>query len=200
MLVQNKVTEAYLELVKIGIGTSNNNFDFSKLQDADWREVMNESLIQSTCLMCFDALNMVELKPNKEIYNEWFFKAASIIVSNANLLEEQKKLDAILRQNDIPYVILKGTSSASYYPDSGKRSFGDIDFLVPTRSIQAVTDILVNNGYELQKDRNDVHYEFYKNGCRFELHKKVAGTQHHKEGVVFSKSRRLNRRCQPTRR
>ena len=61
-LVKLDVTySAYLELLKIGIGTSNNTFDFSVLSDEQWNRIVKESVHQATTLICFDSIKNINI-------------------------------------------------------------------------------------------------------------------------------------------
>ncbi len=85
------------------------------------------------------------------------------------LLFEQNALVKLLRNNNIPFVILKGTAAAIYYPIPSLRTFGDIDFYVPDNYVKSAVELLNVNGYALVHS-NERHYGYEKNGIDFELH------------------------------
>ena len=151
-LQDNFAFKAYLELVKIGIGTSDYSFDFNRLNNEDWEFILEESRKQATVLLCFDALKHANSKPFDELYNKWFLWSAKITSANIINLKEQTKLTKLLDDNSIPYVILKGWSSAYYYPKPDNRSFGDVDFLVNKDDIQKCVQLLLDNGFEMKRD------------------------------------------------
>ena len=159
MLELSIIHRAFLELIKISIGTSNNDFDFSQLSDEDWERVYDESKKQASVLICFDAFKNVDSKPCSEIFHKWFFLATANLKSNINIINEQERLIALLNDNDIPYVILKGLSSAAYYKDGGIRRLGDIDFLVDNTNVEKTKELLVASGYQLDHETSDIHYE-----------------------------------------
>lgn len=185
-LQENLSFKAYLELVKIGIGTSDYSFDFNRLNNEDWEFILEESRKQATVLLCFDALKYVNSKPFDELYNKWLLWSAKITSENISNFKEQTNLTKLLDDNSIPYVILKGWSSAYYYPKPDNRSFGDIDFLVNKADIQKSVQLLLDNGFKMEKDLSSVHYEFHKNKTRFELHKTIAGIPQNKYGAYFN--------------
>ena len=53
MLELTIIHKAFLELIKISIGTSNNDFDFSSLSDEEWTKILEESKKQAVVLLCF---------------------------------------------------------------------------------------------------------------------------------------------------
>lgn len=167
--------KALVELVKIGIGTSKGNFDFSALLPDDWKNLMCESKSQAVILLTFDAAkDYIDLMPN-DVYEAWFKLSVRVLSNNRSLLNAQTELDNILKQNGIEYVILKGSASAYYYPDYSKRNSGDIDFLTSTRDFPKVKELLVNAGYEMEMEDHDLHTVFKRSNVTLELHKKPAG-------------------------
>ena len=185
MLELTVIHRAFLELIKISIGTSNNDFDFSLLTDKDWFNVLEESKKQAAVLLCFDALKNIEHKPNAELYHKWFLLAAANIKCNINIIKEQDALTALLNDNKIPYVILKGVSSAHYYPDSNIRSLGDIDFIVDESYLEKTKELLLSSGYQLDDDTSSIHYELSRNKVRIELHRTISGIPRNKFAEYF---------------
>ena len=178
--------KAFFELIKISIGTSNNEFDFSCLTDEDWNRVFAESQNQASALICFDALKNVKANLPKAIYNEWFLMAVANIEKNIRLIKEQEQLTNLLDNNCIPYVILKGLSSARYYPDSKNRCLGDIDFLVDKEQVDRTKQLLLDNNYVLLDDTSSIDCQFSHNRVYVELHKTISGIPNNKYGDYFA--------------
>ena len=65
-----------------------------------------------------------------EIKSTWKDAAYSNIYYYTLLVNQEKKLLDSFRIQDIPVVVLKGTSAAQYYPNPHFRTMGDIDLLV----------------------------------------------------------------------
>lgn len=186
-LVKLDVTySAYLELLKIGIGTSNNAFDFSVLSDEQWNRIVKEGVHQATTLICFDSIKNVNIKLNDKLYEDWFFKATQVLKRNFAIIQQQKSLIELLNKHQIPYVILKGTSSAFYYTNSEFRSFGDIDFFVDSINVEQTKKLLLSDGYVLEEDTSPIHFEFSKNSISVELHKTISGIPDNKYESVFT--------------
>ncbi len=74
---------------------------------------------------------------------------------------------------DVPYVILKGTSAAMYYPHPKYRTMGDIDIMTRREDLEAACNQLVLNGYRVVKELNR-EITFTKNGIIVELHRRFA--------------------------
>ena len=92
-----------------------------------------------------------------------------------------------MKEAGIPCTILKGFSSALYYPDPLLRSTGDVDFLVDTDDFKKANQILIENGYEASGKNHDVHDVYFNNICRFEMHFQPAGIPKGKSGVKVRK-------------
>ena len=180
----NLCDKALIELVKIGIGTSKGDFDFSVLSADDWKNIARESRAQAVILLAFDAAkDYIDLMP-EDIYEAWFKLSVRVISKNRLLLNAQTELDNLLKQNKIEYVILKGSASAYYYPDYSKRNSGDIDFLTAIRDFPKVKEILINAGYEMELEDHDLHTVFKKGKVTLELHKKPAGMPDGEQGKL----------------
>ena len=81
----------------------------------------------------------------------------------------------ILEQNQIPYVIIKGTASASYYFKPQYRALGDVDFYVEETFIKKASEILENEGYEKHLEEHENHVVFKKGRISLEMHRSIAG-------------------------
>lgn len=73
----------------------------------------------------------------------------------------------------IPYVILKGTSAAMYYPHPKYRTMGDIDIMTRREDLEIARKQLVGNGYRVVKELNR-EITLLKNGIVVELHRRFA--------------------------
>lgn len=176
---------AVLELVRISIGTSDGEFQFNNLNEKDWENLSEEVFSQTIGLMCFDAVCSIKSSMPDSIYNKWFKRSLSLTASGVRNFSGQTKLIKLLNENNIPYAILKGMSSAYYYPDKEKRASGDVDFIVKPSDLERTRKLLCDNGYIMEPDASDVHYEFDFEKVRFELHKKISGIPEHKVGELF---------------
>ncbi len=69
----------------------------------------------------------------------------------------------------VPYVILKGTSAAKYYPYPECRTMGDIDIITKREDFHIAYQELVDDGYiVVKKEKREII--FTKNDCIVELH------------------------------
>lgn len=177
---------ALLELIKLGIGTSDGSFDFSRLSPRDWDMVMNESKEQSMNVLCFDATKNISVKIPDDTYNVWFLSCAKVMSQNIKILKAQSELTNLLNDNNIPYVILKGASSATFYPDFDKRAFGDIDFIVDSDFLNKTDKLLIENGYKKLERMDTIHYTYYHKTIKVELHFKISGVPDGKSGEILN--------------
>lgn len=69
----------------------------------------------------------------------------------------------------VPYVILKGTSAAQYYPHPEFRTMGDIDIFTRRDGFDQAYQELLNNGYKVVKEL-EREVGLIKNGITVELH------------------------------
>ena len=86
---------------------------------------------------------------------------------------EQSVINSFNKSN-LPFVILKGSSFARYYPDPTSRVRGDIDILVNESDFEAASKILIDSGFiseDFPQNPNWRHIKYYKNNTLIELHR-----------------------------
>lgn len=147
-----------LELIKASL------FDYFPIipERVNWEKVFDVAKAQ--CIVPLVA-SCVPLE-HREKWLDLLFQSKAHFMQ---LLYEQKLLGDLLSESNIPFVILKGTAAAVYYPNPSLRTFGDIDFYVSDDLANYANRILEENGY-LSVFTNERHFEFAKNGMDFELH------------------------------
>lgn len=138
--------------------------------DIDWREVFRESKQQSVSLFAFQAL-----KPS-EAPEEWKRYAQVNLQNNAVIYRNHTRLHEQLTRAGIPYCILKGCSSARFYPDPLLRTMGDVDFFVQQDDLERTAELLRQADFS-QEDVGEhlCHYVFCQDKFLFELHFSLAG-------------------------
>ena len=109
----------------------------------------------------------------KEHSDEWNLLSSQFKAYFMQMIYAQNSLVKLLSENDIPFVILKGTAASVYYPNPLLRTYGDIDFYVSEEHVDSVLKLLKKNGYVFVSN-NERHYEFEKFGIDFELHYKFS--------------------------
>ena len=134
--------------------------------DVNWDKVFE--LARAQCVV-----PLVTSYVPSEYRDKWLEVSNQSKVHYLQMLYEQSSLVNLMNKNDIPFVILKGTAAAIYYPVPSLRTYGDIDFLVPEEHFELSAKLLEKNDYSYFYE-NDRHYEYMKNGIEFELHSKFS--------------------------
>jgi len=77
----------------------------------------------------------------------------------------------------IPYVILKGQVSASYYPNPMLRSMGDVDILIHKEDREKVDELFKDEGFIKRSDaeKHDYHWAYKMDRASLELHWDLPG-------------------------
>ena len=141
------------------------NTDITFPEDTDWNAVLKEAEDQAVLGI------VIGVAPAK-VQKEWKARASAGTAHFVRILHYQEQLYKLLKENDIPMVILKGTAAAIYYPNPAQRSMGDIDFLVPPEHFDGAKELLVQNGYTVEDDpRYPRHIHVYKDNISFEQHR-----------------------------
>ncbi len=110
-----------------------------------------------------------EMSLPEDLKKEWGLTALMQAANYHKLLYIQESLPVT-----VPYVILKGTAAAQYYPVPEYRSMGDIDIMTRREDYEKACEMLLNGGWhEINcKDHSDEHRhrEFVRGGAIVEVH------------------------------
>lgn len=101
---------------------------------------------------------------------------SQVIAKNIRVEYAHNEVHHILNENNIPYVILKGVASASYYKEPMLRMMGDVDVLVAPDNITKADKLLKSIGFVTTDDINgdDMHIGYKrKDGISCELHRRI---------------------------
>lgn len=86
-----------------------------------------------------------------QLRQTWKTSILEQMAQYANYLCQQSQLPI-----SIPYVILKGTSAAKYYPYPEYRCMGDIDVITKREDYNTACNMLINNGWYEMTNHEDV--------------------------------------------
>ena len=147
------------ELIKLSLwGKGNPTVDLSVYQ-----EMKNHAIVALPA----SVLSSLNLPP--EVVSEW----------RKNIFQQIAYYDIYkyVQSNlpiDVPYVILKGTSAALYYPHPEYRSMGDIDIITRREDYDSSCEAMINNAWRETTSRIDKergrHRSFEKKGIIVEIH------------------------------
>lgn len=82
-----------------------------------------------------------------KLKKSWRNEIVHIFRTNLSLISLEKGIINLLDSQDIKFVILKGTSVASYYPDRDLRALGDIDILTATQDHDKACEYLLSKNF-----------------------------------------------------
>lgn len=120
----------------------------------------------------------------EEFCNKWNRRSNAIVGANMAVSYEHTELHELLTANHVPYVILKGAASASYYPTPILRTMGDVDFLVKECDLKRAGELLESIGFQPEKDTGSIHIGYHRGSSTWEMHRSVNGVPSGEMGVV----------------
>ena len=119
-----------------------------------------------------------------ELMNEWRNFIFWQITNFIQYINVQSQLPI-----DVPYVILKGSSAAQYYPHPEYRTMGDIDIITRREDYDSSCEMMLRNawheitgGHDLDRGR---HRSFMKDGMVVEIHAFFASMNDVKKAKTF---------------
>ena len=157
--MENNIKEAFLALVRLGIGypavIPSVNLDWTALQDLAVQQGLNGVVLDGVENLPFDN------KPGKKDLLQWIGEVLQEENNYAIQQKEASEMGLLFHNNYIRTYVLKGEVVAECYPKPEHRSSVDIDcYLLPERgefdAWSLGNDIAKTNGFE-------VSFDFYKN-------------------------------------
>lgn len=166
-----------LHLTEQGISQTPSALVWSEedLRALNWKAVLQECVYQTVTLLCFDKIAKYKQYIPVEVYNDWKMRSFVYMQKNAEILQTQADLIEVLKENQFPYVIIKGTATAAYYPKPELRILGDIDFYIEPRMRKPIVQALEKKGFVDQKDTHVYHVNLKKDNVTVEMHFDLPG-------------------------
>ena len=131
--------------------------------DWDAYEEMKRHAIATLCAPIISSLDL-----SAELKEKW----KTLIVQQLTFCDYCSHEQSVLPIST-PYVILKGTSAAKYYPYPEYRMLGDIDIMTRREDLEKARQQLIVHGYTVVKELNR-EITLVKNGIVIELHRRFA--------------------------
>ena len=156
---------------------------FSPDPDTDWRAVLKESRAQAVNVIAFQ--NYAELPLDEELSGDIKKMIRANTMNNIKCFQYHAYLHRLMTENKVSYCIVKGASSAHYYPDPLLRNMGDVDFFVPQKDIARAMALLEENGFEKQPSNHRIHVVFHKGKGHYEMHFKPVALPDGATGKIF---------------
>ena len=135
------------------------------LSGIDNDELLSYSAKNGVAALLYNTLTTENILSNvpEEIRSRLKNEYLRTLVQNTNLLNKAQDINAILTENGISPLFLKGILLAPFcYKDPALRPMSDIDLLVPEQDVYRAYDILLNKGAvradEIEKDHPANHH------------------------------------------
>lgn len=186
-LMQNQLNNTQKTLLSLC-----GNVLFDKCSDLpheiDAAKVSKEAKRQTVFPIIYSALKKLSLDTQND--NAYF---SQIVAKNMRMEFEHVAINNLLCTNNVPYVILKGAASASYYKEPLIRTMGDIDFLVNHCDIKRTDELLRSAGYITDDDINsdNKHIAYHKKISKItlicEMHRTVNGIPNNSKTEIINK-------------
>lgn len=106
-----------------------------------------------------------------EGYREYW----DMVRHNVGVTVAHQHLHDVMTKHGVPYSVLKGVASASYYPEPDRRQMGDVDFIVRPEDLQSARAALEAEGYQGWEELQEHHVCYDTAHGRWELHWKPPG-------------------------
>ncbi|MBQ3504160.1 MAG: nucleotidyltransferase family protein [Oscillospiraceae bacterium] len=142
-------------------------------ENVDWEAAGKFAKEQDVVSFLYDGAAAANAPVPGALLQKWRSGMLQGVVRNERLLRAQDELLGWLRAENIPVVVLKGSSVSRYYPQPDLRILGDIDILVAQPDVDRVKRILEQHGYRFCEHDHNFHLSFSRPDAYVELHYNV---------------------------
>ena len=126
------------------------------------REIFEEMKSHTVSMLLSSSISFYSMPA--DLCREWKMRVVQQLAFYEKYRYAQSKLPLT-----VPYVILKGTEAAKYYPQPEYRTMGDIDVMTAREDMKKAYQELVADGYVVLKE-DDREITLKKNGIELDLH------------------------------
>jgi len=126
------------------------DLEWDSFSPDEWDILMQKAQSEGVAPLIYWSLTKSGKLPTfpKQIVNHLRAMFATVKMANKTAIQELEILTDRFHQNDIPAVALKGICFAlTIYPDPGLRPMGDLDLLIPKKSLSEAVQIAKSLGY-----------------------------------------------------
>lgn len=155
-------------------------YSVPKLSDNEWKNVFHEAQQQAVSRIAYNSA--VKCGLPESIKAEWQLDSLKNLKNNLIVQNNHLVLNKWLRDTNIPYVVLKGCSSAYYYPEPIERAMGDVDFLVRKCDVEKAGRVLEEHGLKPWDVDHICHIVYRAPKQHFEMHFDLSGVPYGKPG------------------
>ncbi len=136
---------------------------------------------------------------DKELQSDWKKACFDLQMRGLRLMAAQEALVKLFENNNIPFVIIKGSAAAYLYPSPFHRAMGDIDVLVKRADFERACALMKENGYSAETSGEGFHHiGFKKNGAEIELHRRLGSIPEDNESLLVLFESGIDRRTEGT--
>lgn len=146
-------------------------------ESVDWPSVFEEAYAQAVVPIAYMAAKPFIPADEKK---RWESLSTRVIGNSIRMDYEHVELHNLMSEAGIPYVAMKGSASAWYYPEPILRTMGDVDFLVKREDLGRTAKALESAGFRAVEDNeNQAHIGYHRIQGRisstWEMHWSLAG-------------------------
>ena len=140
-------------------------------ENVEWNKIIEEGNAHKIEGLIYSAIGQNSLKNiDSEELNRWKLTTFQTGVSQIQHINKISKVLEELSENDIPVVVLKGLVVRDLYPRPELRTMCDADILVHKEHLEKVEKLLLDQGYTILENSEEMHRAYYKNGTLIEVH------------------------------
>ena len=177
----NQIEQVLLDLIANALFNAKREIP----KKTDWKQIYRESQKQTVTALAFRGATEAGISLPNDVEKVWRDKVVASCYQGMRITANHHLVDELMKNANIPYVILKGCASALYYPDPLERMMGDVDFLIRKSDLKCAGAVLEQEGFLPWEEEHICHVVYRKDMIHLEMHFEPSGMPYGRAGQLM---------------
>lgn len=151
--------------------------------DIEWDKIIEEGRAHKVEALLYSAIDQKSLNNiDEELLKCWKLTTYNSGVTQLQHIKNISDVLNLFNENNIEVVVLKGLVIRGLYPRPELRTMCDADLLVHKEDLKKTEKLLLDQGYNILENSEEMHRAYYKNSTLVEVHWVITNEQYF-EGI-----------------
>lgn len=160
----------FFRYIRLGLWKGEEAYEGDALPTEEWVELFRLAHSQGVTGLFIDGVAQDSRRPVSDLWDQWVAHLFWMERTNRYIARQGEVWTNKLAQAGITATVFKGSSVASWYPEPGHRSYGDVDIVI-TDGWNRLEALLEQEGCTVHRSQEDEIILEEKNGLLVEFHR-----------------------------
>lgn len=169
-MIASERQRLFFHYIRMGLWKKEEAYPGKPLSTEEWEELFRMAHRQAVTGLLIDGVALDNQRPDQALWDSWVAHLFFLERANRYIAQRGEAWIEKLAQAGIPATLFKGSSVASWYPESGHRSHGDVDIVI-TDGWNRLEAFLEQDGGTFYRSQEDEIVLEEKNRLLVEFHR-----------------------------